>query len=288
MARTPNRRKRPVAPNRARAAAEARHATTRRRQRVIAGVVAALVLLSLLGALIGARSDSRRTSAPTSTTSSLPGTPATSSLPASGVAPVPAPVGASLTGPTSCPAEDGSSPRVTGFAEPPPNCIDAGSFYLATLTTTKGAMTFQLNPKRAPRTVNDFVVLARYHFYDGQPLTTVTTRASFTLGLAFTGGDGETGFPIPDEVPPQGQVFTFGMLAMSGTPGTPQTNHGQLLVATYENAAGIDQGVTSFGIMLAGDDTLAAIDALASQDGTPTEAVSITSITVVPGSAIPA
>ena len=203
------------------------------------------------------------------------------------MAPVPAPAGASITGPTPCPAEDGSSPRVTGFAEAPASCIDADSFYLATVTTTKGAITFQLNPKRAPQTVNDFVVLARYHFYDGQPLTTVTTRASFTLGLAFSGGT-EAGFPIPDEVLPQGQVFTPGMLAMSGTPGTPGTNRGQLLVATFENAAGIDQGVTSFGIMLSGDDTLAAIDALASQDGTPTEAVTITSITVARGSAIPA
>ena len=39
--------------------------------------------------------------------------------------------------------------------------------------------------------------------------------------------------------------------------------------------------------MLSGDDTLAAIDALASQDGVPTEAVSITSITVARSSAIP-
>src|SRR6478736_4018382 len=54
--------------------------------------------------------------------------------------PTPAPVGASITGPTPCPAEDGSSPRVTGFAEAPARCIDPDSFYLATVTTTRGTI----------------------------------------------------------------------------------------------------------------------------------------------------
>ena len=51
--------------------------------------------------------------------------------------------------------------------------------------------------------------------------------------------------------------------------------------------AGIDQGVTSFGVMLAGEQTLAAVDALASQSGQPTQVVTVTSITVARSSAIP-
>ena len=63
---------------------------------------------------------------------------------------------------------------------------------------------------------------------------------------------------------------------------------GQLLVATFEDAAGIDQSVTGFGVMLSGDDTLAALDALATSGGQPAQAVTITSITVARTSAIPA
>jgi peptidyl-prolyl cis-trans isomerase B (cyclophilin B) len=287
MARTPNRRQREAARDRERAAAEVRRAAARRRRRLVGAAVAALVALAVVGAWLGSRSESDR-SASTTTTSTVP-TPSTAdpSLPPTGVTPEPAPTGGALDGPTPCPAEDGTSARVTLFAEAPPSCIDSSSFYIATISTTVGEMTVQLNPRRAPDTVNALVVLARYHFYDGQPVTSVSPSASFTIGLDFTGtgADEVPGFAIPDEAPAEGQIFTPGTLAMTAGAGTTR---GQLLVATYEKAAGIDQGVTSVGIMLSGDQVLKAIDSLASQDGLPTEPVTITSIRVVRSSAIPA
>jgi cyclophilin family peptidyl-prolyl cis-trans isomerase len=161
---------------------------------------------------------------------------------------------------------------------------------VATIATSKGTMTVQLNPARAPRSVNDFVVLARYHFYDGQPVTSIRSRASFTVGLDFTGPGAEQapGFTIPSEAPPQGQVFVPGMLAMVPTDDADGASRGQLLVATYEDAAGIDQDVTTLGIMLSGDELLAAVDALATGDGDPAEPVTIESITVVRSSPVPA
>jgi cyclophilin family peptidyl-prolyl cis-trans isomerase len=288
MARTPNRRQREAARQRARAAKEARHAATRRRQRIIAGVVAVVVVLSVVGAYIGTRSGS--TSSPTTTATSLPtATTAPRQLPEGGVTPVAAPMGESLAGPTPCPAEDGSSPRVTLFAEAPPSCIDPAFFYVATIRTTKGDLSVQLNPKRAPQTVNDFVVLARYHFYDGQPVTSVQSRASFTIGLDFSGPDADRapGFAIASEAPAQGQVFLPGMLAMVPSGSSTASRPGQLLVATFEDAAGIDQSVTGFGVMLSGDDTLTALDALATSGGQPAQAVTITSISVARTSAIP-
>ena len=161
---------------------------------------------------------------------------------------------------------------------------------MATISTTKGDLSVQLNPKRAPRAVNDFVVLARYHFYDGQPVTSVQSRASFTLGLAFSGdnADEAPGFAIPGETAAEGQVVIPGMLALVPSKDSPGTSRGQLLVATFDQAASIDQGVTTLGIMLSGDGTLTAIDALATSDGRPAEAVTITSISVTRTSAIPA
>lgn len=289
MARTPNRRQREAARDRERAAAEARRAAGRRRRQLIGGGVVVLVLLGVLGAYLGSRDDAVDTSS--TTTSTVP-TARTddATLPPTGVTPTAAPMGGTLDGPTPCPAEDGSSPRITLFTEAPGTCIDPSYFYIATIATTVGDMTVQLNPGRAPETVNAFVVLAGYHFYDGQPVTSVSALTSFTIGLDFTGpgADEAPGFTIPDEVPPEGQIFTPGALAMSGTPGTPGTNRGRLLVATYEKAADIDQGVTGFGIMLSGDQVLKAIDSRASQDGLPTEPVTVTSIRVVRSSPIPA
>jgi cyclophilin family peptidyl-prolyl cis-trans isomerase len=151
-------------------------------------------------------------------------------------------------------------------------------------------MTVQLNPRLAPQTVNDFVVLARYHFYDGQPVTSVRSRASFTIGLAFSGPGAETapGFTVPSEAPAGGQVFVPGMLAMVPATGAGGASRGQLLVATFEDAAGIDQSVTAFGGMLSGEDVLIAVDRLATQSGAPAQAVTITSISVERTSAIPA
>lgn len=287
MARTPNRRQREAARQRSQAAAAARQASVRRRQRIIAVAIVVVVVLSIAGAVLGSRSSSKSSSS--TTTTSGPTTSSKPNLPATGVAPAAAPMGDALTGATPCPADDGTSPRVTLFAEAPPTCIDPAYFYVATIRTTKGDLTVQLNPKRAPATVNDFVVLSRYHFYDGQPVTSVRSRASFTIGLSFTGdgSDRAPGFTIPAEASAQGSVMATGLLSMVPA-GTAGGSRGELLFATFEEAPGIDPSVVTFGVMLSGEETIAAIDALATQDGQPAEAVTITSITVARTSAIPA
>lgn len=288
MARTPDRRQREAARERSRNAAEARQAATRRRQRIIAVVVAAVVVLSIFGAVLGSRSAARGSTA--TTTTSLPSTSTTRTLPDGGVTPTAAAMGGSLTGATPCPADDGSSPRVTLFAEAPPTCIDPAYFHVATIRTSVGDLTVQLNPKLAPQTVNDFVVLARYHFYDGQPVTSVRSRASFTVGLAFSGAAAEEapGFTVPSEAPAGGQIFVPGMLAMVPATGAGDGSRGQLLVATFEDAASIDQSVTAFGTMLSGEAVLAAVNALATRSELPAEAVTVAEISVVRTSAIPA
>ena len=65
-----------------------------------------------------------------------------------------------------CPAPDGSSPRQTSFDGPPPMCIDPSKSYTATMDTSLGEMVIHLDAAGAPKTVNNFVFLARYHYYD--------------------------------------------------------------------------------------------------------------------------
>ena len=70
--------------------------------------------------------------------------------------------GGSTSGPTPCPAKDGSSPRRTSFAAPPPLCIDTAAPYSATVVTDVGSFVIALDAASRPQTVNNFVVLSRY------------------------------------------------------------------------------------------------------------------------------
>ena len=284
MATTSNRRQRELARERAKTAQASKAAKTKRRQRLLALVIALVVVLSTFGAFFGAtRSSSTKSTTTTTVASSV------TTLARSGITPAAVAPGATLSGPTPCPAEDGSSERTTMFAEAPPTCIDPASFYITTIETTAGPLSIQLNPVTAPVTVNAFVVLARYHYYDGQPVTSIVSRQSFGFGNDFTGSAKDTapGFTIPAEPSAQGRVSSPGAIAMAPSPGANGANRGDILIATFDQAAGIDPGVATFGLMLDGDNTLSAINSFASDSGDPTSLVTVTSISVRKSSPIP-
>ena len=69
--------------------------------------------------------------------------------------------------PTEFPPADGSAPKTQRFDGPPPMGIDLSKRYSAEMVTSKGTMVFALDALAAPRTVNNFVFLARYHYFDG-------------------------------------------------------------------------------------------------------------------------
>src|SRR6187401_2322599 len=53
------------------------------------------------------------------------------------------------------------------YKSPPEMKIDPNKKYTATIDTSKGKIVLDLFPKEAPKTVNNFVFLAREGFYDG-------------------------------------------------------------------------------------------------------------------------
>ena len=83
------------------------------------------------------------------------------------------------------PAADGSSPKTQRFSGPPPMGIDTTKRYGAEMVTSKGAMTIALDPAAAPKTVNNFVFLARYHYFEGIHFHRVIP------GFVLQGGDPE-------------------------------------------------------------------------------------------------
>ncbi|HEY7089927.1 MAG TPA: peptidylprolyl isomerase, partial [Tepidisphaeraceae bacterium] len=53
------------------------------------------------------------------------------------------------------------------YPTPPKMSIDTNKNYTATFDTSRGAIVCELFTKAAPKTVNNFVFLARDKFYDG-------------------------------------------------------------------------------------------------------------------------
>ena len=103
--------------------------------------------------------------------------------------------GASLTGPTPCPATDGSATRTTEFAEAPPLCIEPGTVYDLTFDTAVGSFTVPVDSGIDEDVANLAAVLGWYRTYEQSPVI------SLTGGLLWIGSPGNPGFTL-DPTPP--------------------------------------------------------------------------------------
>ena len=192
--------------------------------------------------------------------------------------------GAANTGTTPCPNADGTSPRTITFAEPPPMCIDAAKSYTATVVTNKGEFTVDLDAATAPQTVNNFVVLSRYHYYDGVLCHRIIDSFVVQCGdPTGTGSGPNPGYTIPDELPAQG-AYVDGSLAMANT-GAPNSGGGQFFIITGEQGRNLPPTYSLFGQVSQGfDTTVRALEATAdpaASNGSPTlEPVYIESVTI--------
>jgi cyclophilin family peptidyl-prolyl cis-trans isomerase len=141
-------------------------AARRRRRRLVRNVAVLLVVVALAvgGLVVATGGDDGGDLETTGGATTAPSTEAPDLVELT-----PPPEGASITGETPCPPADGSAERTTSFERPPPMCIDPAKRYSAEVVTTMGSFTVDLDVGQSPKTVNNFVVLARYHFYDGIP-----------------------------------------------------------------------------------------------------------------------
>jgi cyclophilin family peptidyl-prolyl cis-trans isomerase len=182
--------------------------------------------------------------------------------------------GATVTGETPCPAADGSSERTNSFENPPPMCIDPAKTYTATIDTSEGSFTAALDAAKAPQTVNNFVVLSRYHFYDGLPFHRIVPGFVVQGGDPTGTGSGGPGYSIPDELPPSLEYYTAGTMAMANS--GPDTGGSQFFVNLTDT--GLDApNYSLFGQVTEGfDTTVKALETAGNEGRTPT----ITSVTI--------
>jgi peptidyl-prolyl cis-trans isomerase B (cyclophilin B) len=192
-------------------------------------------------------------------------------------------VGATLTGDTPCPEADGSSARTITFAAPPPNCIDASKTYTAEVTTNKGAYSIDLDPAIAPLTVNNFVVLARYHYFDNTVCHRAIPAFAVQCGDPTATGSGGPGYEFADELPSTGS-YKVGSIAMANSGA--DTNGSQFFIITGANGVALTPDYSLFGQVTDGlDTTVKALDALGNPDQAangvpPLEPIIIESVTI--------
>jgi cyclophilin family peptidyl-prolyl cis-trans isomerase len=156
-------------------------------------------------------------------------------------------------------------------------CIDVNRRYTAEMVTSKGTMTIALDPLGAPKTVNNFVFLARYHYYEGIVFHRVIPGFVLQGGDPTGTGRGGPGYAFEDELPKPGR-YELGSLAMANA--GPDTNGSQFFVISGPNGVRLPPQYSLFGKVVNGLDVVAGIDGIGTSSGNPKERVVIESVTV--------
>jgi peptidylprolyl isomerase len=179
---------------------------------------------------------------------------------------------------TPCPAADGSSERQTKFSGPPPMCIDPAKTYTAEMVTSMGSLTIALDPIQAPTTVNSFVFLARYHYYDGIVFHRIIKDFVCQGGDPTGTGRGGPGYQFADELPKAGR-YEVGSVAMANA--GPNTNGSQFFLISGQSGVRLPPAYALFGKIVKGLDVLEAMQNVdTDRNDRPKDDVVIQSVTI--------
>jgi cyclophilin family peptidyl-prolyl cis-trans isomerase len=156
-------------------------------------------------------------------------------------------------------------------------CIDLSKRYSAEMVTSKGTMVFALDAVSAPRTVNNFVFLARYHYFDGIVFHRIIPGFVLQGGDPKGNGTGGPGYSFEDELPSPGR-YELGSLAMANA--GPNTNGSQFFVISGPDGMRLPPLYALFGQLVSGREVVLAIDSVGTKSGAPKEKVQIKSVTI--------
>jgi cyclophilin family peptidyl-prolyl cis-trans isomerase len=239
----------------------------RRKRRIIAAIAALAVLVGVFVAVSVTSGDGDEdvaSEAPSTTATTVP----TVTAP---------PPGAAIDGKTPCPPADGSAKRTTAFAEAPPRCIDPSKKYTALVKTSEGDITIGLDVKQSPISVNNFVVLSRYHYFDGLPFHRIVPGFVNQTGSSGVPdiGNGGPGYDLPKE--PPNRRYEPGDVAMAQGGGQ---NSGSQFFFTIDATSLQGGSYPIIGRVTRGADVVQAINKLGNSDEQPTKSVTIDSVEI--------
>jgi len=147
----------------------------------------------------------------------------------------------------------------------------------ATMLTNHGSIELELFDDAAPKTVQNFLKLAKDGFYDGVIFHRVIQDFMIQGGDPTGTGSGGPGYQFEDEF--NDHKVVRGALAMANA--GPNTNGSQFFIVTTGAAPWLDGKHTVFGQVTSGMDVVDAIEGVDTGPGDkPREDVRIESVTV--------
>ena len=153
------------------------------------------------------------------------------------------------------------------YDAPPAMQIDTDKTYRATIATNRGDIVLDLYPEHAPKTVNNFVSLARDGFYDGLTFHRVISNFMVQGGDPTGTGRGGPGYQFEDEVRDNPLKHEAGVISMANA--GPNTNGSQFFI-THSPQPHLNGRHTVFGKVVEGQDVVDSI-----RQGDTMESVSI-------------
>jgi len=163
------------------------------------------------------------------------------------------------------------------WSNAPEMALDPKKSYSAVLHTDQGDITIGFFADKTPRTVNNFIFLARQGFYDGTIFHRVITNFMAQGGDPTGTGRGGPGYKFADEFNPKLRHDKPGVLSMANA--GPGTNGSQFFI-THVPTPWLDGKHSVFGQVTGGLDILLAIPARDPQQA-DAPAVHLNSITVI-------
>lgn len=176
------------------------------------------------------------------------------------------------------PALDGSSPTTKKFNDVPEMGIDPSKRYTATMVTNMGTLVIALDAIKAPVTVNNFVFLSLYHYYDGVTFHRIIRNFVCQGGDPEGTGRGGPGYRFADELPKPGQ-YEIGSLAMANA--GPNTNGSQFFLISGPDGTRLPPQYSLFGKVVKGLEIVEAMQTVATDRADkPVEPVVMESVTI--------
>jgi len=143
------------------------------------------------------------------------------------------------------------------WASAPEMVIDPTKQYSATISTDKGDMVIELFAEKTPKTVNNFVFLAREGFYDGIIFHRVIADFMAQGGDPTGTGMGGPGYRFEDEFHADLKHDKPGILSMANA--GPGTNGSQFFI-THVPTPHLNNKHSVFGEVTKGIDILMAVE----------------------------
>lgn len=140
--------------------------------------------------------------------------------------------------------------------KPPEMTIDPEKNYKAVLTTSRGSIELALEARHAPKTVNNFVFLAREGFYDGVTFHRVIPDFMIQGGDPTGTGRGGPGYKFEDELAGNPLKHETGAISMANA--GPNTNGSQFFI-THSPQPHLNGAHTVFGRVIKGQNVVDTI-----------------------------